>query len=190
MTKQSKSSNEPFELISDLAIVYPGHNSQAKRFVKTFTSLIQADVFKIRLYPPSSKKSLRDYIHNSIKRRTRSFTKRINILTTCDIDIDRYKAVILIGVKEGNHLQTECLSFLNSFYQIFIHSPSKLLVMGIGKHQKLFTSDIGRIQSLFTTYDVPQYIPLFNLDISFVFFYLFISFILNEIINTNQLFLL
>ncbi|EDR29726.1 hypothetical protein EDI_251630 [Entamoeba dispar SAW760] len=152
---------------NEVAIVYPSHNKRSKDFSKALSIILDADIYKISIYNPiHSKNKIRSIIHNHLIRKTRSFRKRIETITTCSVDIDRYRAIIIICSVEGNHLSTECLSFLNSFYLLFASSPAKLLVVGLGSYQKKYSKDISRLKSQFIEDDVYVDIPIFILNSS------------------------
>ncbi|EMS10726.1 hypothetical protein KM1_002460 [Entamoeba histolytica HM-3:IMSS] len=156
---------------NEVAIVYPSHNKRSKDFSKALSIILDADIYKISIYNPvHSKNKVRSIFHNHLIRKTRSFRKRLETITTCSVDIDRYRAIIVICSVEGNHLSTECLSFLNSFYLLFASSPAKLLVVGLGSYQKKYSKDISRVKSQFVEDHVYVDIPIYILNSSFVIF--------------------
>ncbi|BFU21636.1 single tm domain protein [Entamoeba histolytica] len=152
---------------NEVAIVYPSHNKRSKDFSKALSIILDADIYKISIYNPvHSKNKVRSIFHNHLIRKTRSFRKRLETITTCSVDIDRYRAIIVICSVEGNHLSTECLSFLNSFYLLFASSPAKLLVVGLGSYQKKYSKDISRVKSQFVEDHVYVDIPIYILNSS------------------------
>ena len=150
-----------------VAIVYPSQNRKGKEAAYILSSVLDADSFKITLFNIQPEKKRK--VLSSFSRRTISFTKRINTLSTCPIDIDKYKYIILLCYHEGKHLSTECLSFLNSFYQLFIHSPSQLLLLYLGNYSSHAINDINRIHSLFERNNLSQSFLFFTFQLSFVF---------------------
>ncbi|ELP87271.1 hypothetical protein EIN_095080 [Entamoeba invadens IP1] len=150
---------------SDAAVVYPAHNKKCKRFAMTLSRTLNAEIFKISVYNPyHTTNRLVVSWHRTLARKTRSFQKRIECISSCSIDIDKFRCIIIVSEMDGNHMATESLSFINSFYMVIASSPTKPLVVGLGGSQRKFEKDIARVQALFVSENAVVDMPIFILN--------------------------